>query len=223
MFICGNPYTGTGDARYPENIKLSATSNTRCSKSNVLSVGESLFTPPLTHGVLDNLQQEIVEVTNVEMVSGTKQYTRSDRPISTSLVYFRVLDLRVRYRLVNGKKIRPYCVLRLGNRHHRSGAFPAEGLQVHSRRTTVDDRQVSGGKTLLFERVFLLVLYLCTVSKSIGNCYLPDLYVYEYSYTYHMYPHMHLRIHTWHARSVEIGSHTAVPVPVYVRMTCTLF
>lgn len=124
------------------------------SKSNVLSVGDSLFTRYLIHGVLDNLEQDKVEVTDVGMVSGTMQQTRSDGPFSTSLVYFRVLDLRVRYRLVNGKQIRPYCVLRLGNGHHRSGTFPPEGLQVHSRRTTVDDRQVSGGETLLFERTW---------------------------------------------------------------------
>lgn len=108
-------------------------------------LAESLFSQ---YGVLDNLQQDIREVIKVEMVSRTKQDTRIDGPVSTSPVYFRVLDLRVKSRLVNGKQIGPYCVLRLGDRHHRSGTFPSDGLQLGSRRTTVDDRQLPGGEPL---------------------------------------------------------------------------
>lgn len=68
----------------------------------------------------------------------------SDANNPSSVVHFRVLDLRARPRIANGDPIWPYCVLRLGDRHHRTPTFPSEGLHVDARSTTADDRQLSG-------------------------------------------------------------------------------
>lgn len=70
--------------------------------------------------------------------------TRDDESPS-DITFFRVLDLRARRRETRGERLRPYCVLRLGDKHHRTRTFPPEGFDpVHARRTTVDDRKLAG-------------------------------------------------------------------------------
>lgn len=67
-----------------------------------------------------------------------------DADIQGELVYFRLLDLRARRSMAYGEHMRPYCVLRLGDQHHRTQTFLPDGFNVRARRATVDDRQLSG-------------------------------------------------------------------------------
>lgn len=89
-------------------------------------------------------------------------------------VFFRVLDLRVRRQLLNGEHMRPYCVLRLGELHHRTCSFSPEGLhQVSARRTTTDDREPRGELLILLPYYcnmdampLLIVEKLCIIEAS---------------------------------------------------------
>lgn len=95
---------------------------------------------------------------------------------SQPVIYVGVLDLRVRRRtlLQNGllldtarDSLTAYCVLRLGDQHHRTPSFPPEGLEeVPVRRTIVDDKRCEEGDmqlTVVQNFKYIDVLY-CTSS-----------------------------------------------------------
>lgn len=84
---------------------------------------------------------------------------REHRRSNSKLVFVGVLDLRARHRTVLQRELlldrardglTAYCVLRLGDQHHRTPSFPPEGLEeVPARRTTVDDEHREQGETQL--------------------------------------------------------------------------